>query len=74
MIGRRTVLTAGHCHTCATRLFVGGDVREPGLIVAVAKAVRHPDYREAGYGNDLMVLLLEKAVDGVVPRRRPPAR
>ncbi len=39
----------------------------------MAKAVRHPDYREAGYGNDLMVLLLEKAVDGVVPRRLAPA-
>ena len=69
LIGPKTVLTAGHCRDCATRIFVGNDVKEDGLIVNVAKAVRHPDYCEDGFGNDLMVLILVKAVAGVTPRR-----
>jgi secreted trypsin-like serine protease len=69
LVGPRTVLTAGHCRDCATRVFIGNDVTEPGRIVAVERRVRHPDYREDDYANDLMVLLLETAIDDVTPRR-----
>lgn len=73
LVGPNAVLTAGHCHDCATRIFIGNDVTEPGRIVSVARRVRHPDYREDTYANDLMVLLLEEAVDDVTPRRLAPA-
>jgi secreted trypsin-like serine protease len=69
LIGPKTVLTAGHCSECATRIFIGENVRKPGRIVGVAKQVRHPDYRKRGHENDLTVLILEEAVDDVTPRR-----
>ena len=68
LIAPKVVLTAGHCADFATRIFIGTDVTQPGTIVKVSKSVRHPQYHK-GKRNDLMVLILEKSVDGVAPRK-----
>jgi secreted trypsin-like serine protease len=69
LIGPNTVLTAGHCLECATRIFIGSDVEKPGRIVGVATRVRHPGYRADVFEHDLMILLLDEHVDDVAPRR-----
>jgi len=69
LVGPNTVVTAGHCRDCATRIFIGDDVKKKGRVVAVAKRIRHPEYRAGGHENDLMVLLLETPVEDVDPRR-----
>jgi secreted trypsin-like serine protease len=70
LIGPKTVLTAGHCLDCATRIYIGSDVEQPGgRIVGVATKVRHPGYRDNGYEHDVMILLLDEEVDDVTPRR-----
>jgi secreted trypsin-like serine protease len=68
LIAPKVVLTAGHCADFATRIFIGTDVTQPGAVVKVKKRVRHPRYH-MGKRNDLMVLILERSVDGVAPRR-----
>jgi len=68
LIAPKVVLTAGHCAEFATRIFIGTDVTQPGAIVRVKKSVRHPQYHKVKR-NDLMVLILEKSVDSVAPRR-----
>lgn len=68
LIAPDVVLTAGHCADFATRIFVGSDVTQAGSVVKVKKRVRHPRYHQ-GKHNDLMVLILDKKVDAVAPRR-----
>jgi secreted trypsin-like serine protease len=68
LIAPKVVLTAGHCADFATRIFVGTDVTQPGDIVKVKRRVRHPQYHQ-GKHNDLMVLILDKKVEAVAPRR-----
>jgi len=67
LIAPSVVLTAGHCASVATRVYLGSDVTRPGLVVRVKKRVRHPKYH-VGKHNDLLVLILEQAVQGVAPR------
>src|SRR5204862_339382 len=67
LITPTVVLTAGHCASVATRVYVGGDVTRPGLVVNVKKRVRHPKYH-VGKHNDLLVLILATHVQGVDPR------
>ena len=67
LITPTVVLTAGHCASVATRVYVGGDVTRPGLVVNVKKRVRHPKYH-VGKHNDLLVLILATPVQGVDPR------
>lgn len=67
LISPRAVLTAGHCSSCATRVFFGNDVTKTGRVVAVARRFRHPDY-DGSRPNDLLVLVLTQAVEGVAPR------
>lgn len=71
LVSPRAVLTAGHCSTCATRVFFGNDVDKPGRIVAVRRRYRHPDY-DADRPNDLLVLVLAADVEGVAPRALAP--
>lgn len=68
LIAADVVVTAGHCASFATRVFFGGDVSKPGKIVAVRERVRHPQYRQGGKQNDLMILLLASRVDNIPPR------
>ncbi len=68
LIASKVVLTAGHCADFATRIFVGSDVTQPGKVVKVKRRVRHPQYHQ-GKHNDLLVLILDQKVDGVVPRK-----
>lgn len=67
LIAKNVVVTAGHCADFATRVYFGSDVAKPGKIVRVTRKVRHPQYHKAKH-NDLLVLILEKAVDAVAPR------
>jgi secreted trypsin-like serine protease len=67
LIAKNVVVTAGHCADFATRVYLGADVAKPGKIVRVKKKVRHPQYHKAKH-NDLLVLVLEQAVDAVAPR------
>lgn len=71
LVSANVVVTAGHCNEVATRVFFGGNVKKSGKVVRVKKRVRHPKYHK-GKHNDLMVLLLEKPVDSVAPRKIAP--
>jgi endonuclease G len=73
LIASNVVLTAGHCASFATRVFVGRDVAKAGKIVRVARRVRHPEYHKQGKHNDLMVLVLDAPVSGVPPRALAPS-
>jgi secreted trypsin-like serine protease len=66
LIASDVVVTAGHCVDFATRVYFGGNVAQPGRVVKVKKAVRHPRYHK-GSRNDLMVLVLAEKVN-VPPR------
>jgi secreted trypsin-like serine protease len=68
LIAPDVVVTAGHCSSVATRVFFGSDVTKAGKIVKVRQRVRHPDYRQGGRQNDLMVLLLQTRVENIAPR------
>jgi secreted trypsin-like serine protease len=67
LIAPTVVLTAGHCQKLHSRIFVGNDVEGRGRQFRVRRHVRHPDWAR-DMRNDLMLLVLEKAVTGVKPR------
>jgi secreted trypsin-like serine protease len=67
LIASDVVVTAGHCVDFATRVYFGANVAQPGRIVKVKKAVRHPKYHK-GAKNDLMVLVLAEKVAAIPPR------
>lgn len=69
LIAADVVVTAGHCVQYATRIFLGSDVSKTGKVVQVRERVRHPQYRQGGKQNDLMVLLLASPVENVEPRK-----
>jgi secreted trypsin-like serine protease len=71
LIASDVVVTAGHCADFATRVFFGANVTQPGRVVRVKKAVRHPKYHK-GAKNDLMVLVLAEKMTGVAPRPLAP--
>jgi Trypsin len=59
VISRRTVITAGHCHRNAARIFFGTSLdRRGALAVPIVKAVRHPSYDAKTLENDISVLQL----------------
>jgi secreted trypsin-like serine protease len=68
LIAADVVITAGHCASYATRVYFGSNVTKPGKVVSVRKRVRHPQYRQGGKQNDLMVLLLASRVENIPPR------
>ena len=68
LIASKVVLTAGHCADFATQIFIGSDVTQPGKVVKVKRRIRHPQYHH-GKHNDLMVLILNEKVEGVIPRK-----
>jgi secreted trypsin-like serine protease len=68
LIAPDVVVTAGHCAAFATRVYFGSDVTKPGKVVKVRQRVRHPQYRQGGKQNDLMVLLLAARVENIPPR------
>lgn len=70
LVARNVVVTAGHCQGgCSARIFIGANVDLPGEIINVASAVRHPQYGQGGKHNDLTVLILERDVTTVTPRK-----
>ncbi|HVG34694.1 MAG TPA: trypsin-like serine protease [Pyrinomonadaceae bacterium] len=70
LVARNVVVTAGHCRGgCSSRVFIGTNVALPGEIINVASAVRHPQYGQGGKHNDLTVLILERDVTSVSPRK-----
>lgn len=70
LVARNVVVTAGHCQGgCSARIFIGQNVNAGGEIVSVAKAVRHPKYNMGGKHNDLTVLILDRDVTTVRPRK-----
>jgi hypothetical protein len=68
LIAPNVVVTAGHCASVATRVFFGSDVSKTGKIVNVKERHRHPEYRQNGKQNDLMILILHDAVTNIAPR------
>jgi secreted trypsin-like serine protease len=68
LIAPNVVLTAGHCERLHTRIFVGLDPTKKGRIFKVRTHIRHPKF-DADLRNDLMILILEKKVTGVTPRK-----
>lgn len=69
LIAPNVVLTAGHCLVLHKRVFIGNDVNKKGTIVKVVRHVRHKDYGPNNNKNDVMLLILEKKVIGVKPRK-----
>jgi trypsin len=70
LVAPNVVVTAGHCQGgCSARVFFGTNVNTSGEIVPVKKAVRHPQYGIGGKHNDLTVLILERDVKTVKPRK-----
>jgi secreted trypsin-like serine protease len=67
LIAPNVVLTAGHCESLHTRVFVGNDTTKKGRVFKIARHVRHPRF-DGDFNNDLMLLILEKKVTGVKPR------
>jgi secreted trypsin-like serine protease len=67
LIAPNVVLTAAHCESLHTRVFVGSDVTKPGRIFKIKKHIRHESF-DPDFRNDLMILILEKKVTGVKPR------
>jgi secreted trypsin-like serine protease len=68
LIASNVVLTAGHCEVLHTRIFVGNDTAKTGRVFRVKRHVRHPSW-DTKLNNDLMLLILEKPVTGVAPRK-----
>lgn len=68
LIAPNVVLTAAHCQALHTRVFVGNDLSKKGKQFRVRKHIRHKAF-DSQFQNDLMILILEKAVPGVTPRR-----
>lgn len=68
LIAPNVVITAGHCERLHTRIFVGRDPTKKGRIFKVRTHVRHPKF-DAAFRNDMMILILEKKVTGVTPRK-----
>ena len=68
LIAANVVLTAGHCEILHTRIFVGNDTAKRGRVFRVKRHIRHPSW-DSELNNDLMLLILEKPVTGVPPRK-----
>lgn len=68
LIAPNVVLTAGHCEVLHTRIFVGNDTAKKGRVFRVKRHIRHPSW-DNQFNNDLMLLILEKPVTGVTPRK-----
>lgn len=68
LIAKNVVVTAGHCADFAMRVYFGTDVAKAGKIVGVKTKIRHPEYHK-GKHNDLLVLILDQAVETVAPRK-----
>lgn len=70
LIAPNVVLSAGHCDegACSCNVFIGEDVNTPGQIIPVKERFRHSDYNGSTLANDLVVLVLERDVEGVTPR------
>lgn len=77
LVARNVVVTAAHCSDgCASRVFVGTNVKKPkaGRIVRVRKAVVHPKFDGIPEDHwDIMVLVLDDKVN-VTPRKIADAR
>lgn len=73
LIARNVVLTAAHCESLHSRVFVGPDVTKlsSGRVFKVKRHVRHPKF-DSEFRNDLMILILDKPVTGVKPRQIAP--
>jgi hypothetical protein len=70
LVAKNVVVTAGHCEGgCSARIFIGTNVTGSGEEVKVINAVRHPSYNQGGKHNDLTVLILERDVTSVKPRK-----
>jgi hypothetical protein len=73
LIGPNVVLTAGHCGDggCASRVYVGIDANhpDPKKIYKVKKAIIHEQFNAMTLANDLTLLILDRNVEGVTPRK-----
>lgn len=77
LIAENVVLSAGHCDdrdpNCSRFVFVGENIASGGDTIPVAHVYRHSDYvGDPEYNNDLVVLVLERPVANVRPRRFAP--
>ncbi|WP_437734557.1 S1 family peptidase [Sorangium sp. So ce1335] len=59
VISRRTVITAGHCTTGATRVYFGTNLGWRSASVRVEASRRHPAFDSATLENDITLLKLE---------------
>jgi hypothetical protein len=77
LIAPNVVLTAGHCLPCCNEdrgglVHIGKRAYGPGKTIKVKKAIRHQDYGRNETHNDLTILVLQEAVQGVKPRPMAP--
>jgi secreted trypsin-like serine protease len=67
LIAPNVVLTAAHCESLHTRVFVGNSLSKKGREFRIREHLRHEKF-DNKFNNDLMILILEKKVTGVKPR------
>ncbi|WP_433932813.1 trypsin-like serine protease [Sorangium cellulosum] len=59
VISRRTVITAGHCHGGATRVYFGTSLGRRSASARVEESRRHPGFDPGTLENDITLLKLE---------------
>jgi secreted trypsin-like serine protease len=74
LVAPNVVVTAGHCaESCAARVYAGLNTNtpDPAKIFNVAHVIRHQEFDDSGsvIRNDLTVLILDRDVPGVTPRK-----
>jgi secreted trypsin-like serine protease len=71
LIAPNAVLTAAHCQALHSRGFVGNGLAQNGREFRVRRHIRHARF-DGEYRHDLMILILQRPVTGVEPRRLAP--
>ena len=71
LIGPSLVLTAAHCLSAGEPLkkaHFGTNARSPSRVIDVAEAHAHPSFDSGTLANDIAVLVLVAAADGIAPK------
>ncbi len=66
LIAPRWVITAAHCTAENKYVLLGSPDRSKARRVELAKVIRHPDFDETSFQNDVGLLYLKEAVDNPV--------
>lgn len=74
LIAPRWVVTAAHCTAENKYVLLGAPDRSKARRVELEKVIRHPDFNESNFQNDVGLLYLKEAVDNPVAVIASPAQ